>query len=818
MASKMKKIESLIDEGFIPFSMKALVSVNKDGKTHKINKFPEWSKITKDNFRSYINEDSNGYAIITGEMSHLTVIDIDDPITYEKICQLEPSIKGCRTIKTNHGYHLYMKYDPEFKNGGKSGTKIFDDELPHVDVRNDGGLIICPPSTYTLPDGTTAKYEDLGGEMMKIPKLFYDHLKIQQTKKTTEKKDKMVIKLKQERITDQVYYECQSLIGMLSQQRSDEYSKWLEVGICLRNISRDLMDDWIEFSKKSSKFDESVCFDKWYSFEPRENGPNIGSLHNWAKEDDPQEYEHYINPIKGKCLIEDDSDHEDEDELKPSIKPKSSIKSIGLTHINVAIIYTLKKTVKTPVKMTKKQLDEGVDQLYEERHLPDSPKIVKYLNQYLTFVHITKPFVIELTDKSPIGYIFHSKTKNLRDDSFAPFYEAYTIWLDSPNRKTVNRITYLPYMKSPVKDEFESFNSFRGFKWTKHGYDDDFKVDANLIEPWLDMLRHNWTNDVPKLFDFLIKCLAHKIQYPDQRLLVTFVITSLLEGIGKNTFIDFLTDHVIGNEYVITVGQVSELMEKFNDKFEKSLLVCCDELKNRGNKFENTDDLKRITCQKKRNIETKFMSVRTNCPDYNDYFFFTNNFGPIKPSMSDRRYFCLEGNCDRANVQSYWNKLYQSMNDEVGKHFFYYLAQMDITDFNPRDIPMTEWKRELKEISIDPVVRSLINYVINKKNTESDSVEKLIPTGDLYALYEQQIKEGGFKHTSRSFSVQIKKILGIEPKRTNKQRGYFISINVLIERIRIILKDPEYSFDKIDDDGDDEKPHDCDVFDEEITS
>lgn len=82
--------------------------------------------------------------------------------------------------------------------------------------------------------------------------------------------------------------EAQKLVALLAQWRSDDRDSWLETGMCLFNISDGLLETWIEFSKRSPKFEEGECENHWSKFEPRTMG--MGSLHRWASLDNPAEY------------------------------------------------------------------------------------------------------------------------------------------------------------------------------------------------------------------------------------------------------------------------------------------------------------------------------------------------------------------------------------------------------------------------------------------------------------------------------------------------------------------------------------------------
>jgi len=83
------------------------------------------------------------------------------------------------------------------------------------------------------------------------------------------------------------------LIDMLSEKRAVSYPDWISVGWCLHNIDDSLLEEWIDFSKKCpSKFKKGVCEKAWA--EMKHEGYRTGTLHLWAKNDSPEEYDAYM--------------------------------------------------------------------------------------------------------------------------------------------------------------------------------------------------------------------------------------------------------------------------------------------------------------------------------------------------------------------------------------------------------------------------------------------------------------------------------------------------------------------------------------------
>jgi P4 family phage/plasmid primase-like protien len=105
---------------------------------------------------------------------------------------------------------------------------------------------------------------------------------------------KKIIKQKQ---TNNLNYELEKireLVTLLKTSRADNFNQWIEVGWLLHNIdhnSQELLDIWIEFSKKSSKFKEGECEKVWAN--SKNEGFSLGTLHFWARNDNPQKYSEF---------------------------------------------------------------------------------------------------------------------------------------------------------------------------------------------------------------------------------------------------------------------------------------------------------------------------------------------------------------------------------------------------------------------------------------------------------------------------------------------------------------------------------------------
>jgi phage/plasmid-associated DNA primase len=99
------------------------------------------------------------------------------------------------------------------------------------------------------------------------------------------------------------------IMGMLSDDRAEDYNSWIDVGWTLFNVGQgcdEMLELWIEFSRRSAKFVEGDCEERWAKMEMRDK--TIGSLFAMARSDSPDLYKTWkdmnINTHIEKSLYE----------------------------------------------------------------------------------------------------------------------------------------------------------------------------------------------------------------------------------------------------------------------------------------------------------------------------------------------------------------------------------------------------------------------------------------------------------------------------------------------------------------------------------
>jgi len=197
-------------------------------------------------------------------------------------------------------------------------SKLFDelktlssvnDILDEAVIKNSGWFLYGS----TKPNSEYYKLSYILDESLKKVNLSFTNFELIQLLSIRNKTEKtnVIVDLNEPELSNTVPDLCETdhieiakvLTRMLSKERSDNYTSWIHVGYCLSSISYTLLDTYIEFSKRSSKYKEGEPEIKWKSFKHKE-GPKLtmGSLNLWAKVDSPNEYNKHKKMLTSKIL------------------------------------------------------------------------------------------------------------------------------------------------------------------------------------------------------------------------------------------------------------------------------------------------------------------------------------------------------------------------------------------------------------------------------------------------------------------------------------------------------------------------------------
>jgi len=86
-----------------------------------------------------------------------------------------------------------------------------------------------------------------------------------------------------------------SLLPMIADFRADDRNEWMGIGWVLFNIgdgSAEALDQWLDFSSRSPKYDEAKCIYEWDRMVRKDK--TIGTLKHFAKYDSPDAYDVFL--------------------------------------------------------------------------------------------------------------------------------------------------------------------------------------------------------------------------------------------------------------------------------------------------------------------------------------------------------------------------------------------------------------------------------------------------------------------------------------------------------------------------------------------
>ncbi len=133
----------------------------------------------------YIEYDNPNIAIITGDISNLTVIDVDNPSILPELIKEVPELNETTRVKTKRGYHFY------FSGNGISSTN----NLLNMGVElKSNGYVVAPPSTI---DDFNYTFEVSLSEIQPLPNLIIEYLEKKEGHQTpnVEYKRRRVLRL-----------------------------------------------------------------------------------------------------------------------------------------------------------------------------------------------------------------------------------------------------------------------------------------------------------------------------------------------------------------------------------------------------------------------------------------------------------------------------------------------------------------------------------------------------------------------------------------------------------------------------------------------
>lgn len=271
------------------------------------------------------------------------------------------------------------------------------------------------------------------------------------------------------------------------------------------------------------------------------------------------------------------------------------------------------------------------------------------------------------------------------NDKGAPIFKpAGKFWRYHPNRRQYDRITFAPGMQMPP----DVYNLWRGFAVQSVPGD---------CQMYLDHVRDIICAGNEGHYRYLLGWMARAVQHPAGAGEVAVVLRGM-RGTGKGVFAKTF-GRLFGHHYM-QVTNPSHLVGNFNKHLRDLVVLFADEAFYAGDK-KHESILKGIVTEETITIELKGVDAE---PEPNNiHLIMASNDAHVVPAGRDeRRYFVLDVSPEHRRDTAYFKELNQRMNNGGLEALLHYLLDHDLSEYEVRDVPMTEALREQKLLSMDP--------------------------------------------------------------------------------------------------------------------
>ena len=404
---------------------------------------------------------------------------------------------------------------------------------------------------------------------------------------------------------------------------------------------------------------------------------------------------------------------------------------------------------------------------------------------------INKSVYVKETDT---GVIFFNK-KNLKDsyehltcsDKFTKkgkpelFIDVWTTGNDSKRR--YDDIDCYPHPLVAPKNIYNLWTPFECEKYTTPYTKNDEALQ--LILNHIKIMCNN--EDI--VTDYLIKWIAHMIQYPAVKNGVSPVLISK-QGGGKSTIIRLLAKMLGDTKCLETTTPSRDVWGHFNSAMANAFFVNLNELSKKDT-LEAESQLKGLVTEPTLHINGKGKGLVT-IKSYHRFLITTNKEDPIKTSEDDRRNLMIRSSDELCGNKSYFSKLYKLLDDVdvIRTCYDYFKSIPNLETFHEKECPKTEHQNNLAKLSLSPPEQYLMELCTKKEGV----VEML--SKELYDEFNEFLLSNHIDYSTTPLKFGVKlanlKIDGLEKgKHTKRGETKIINIDKLRKHFKIGFVDDE---------------------------
>jgi hypothetical protein len=256
-------------------------------------------------------------------------------------------------------------------------------------------------------------------------------------------------------------------------------------------------------------------------------------------------------------------------------------------------------------------------------------------------------------------------------------------WLMHKEKRQFDYMVFYPGRTPPG-----AYNLWQGFSCES--------IPGDKHEPYLEHVKNNICNGNTGYYDYLISWMARTVQYPAKPG-ETAVVLRGKSGTGKSFFAKQFGS-LLGHHFV-QVSDAKHLVGAFNAHLRDCVVLFGDEAFFAGDR-KHESVLKTIITEERLMIEQKGIDVESS-PNFVHLILASNSEWVVPTGATERRFFVLDVNDSHMQNVQYFQAISKAMSDGGRENLLYFLLNHDISNFEVRNVPMTEALMDQKLHSMD---------------------------------------------------------------------------------------------------------------------
>ena len=366
-----------------------------------------------------------------------------------------------------------------------------------------------------------------------------------------------------------------------------------------------------------------------------------------------------------------------------------------------------------------------------------------------------------LTYSSPADF------KNFYSNRFVPVENRHvplgTYWLNHPDRRQYNGLTFMPGESSPYRGHY---NLWGGFSVEPKPSNSENPDNIEAFSLFYDHILQNIANGDNYTAAYVIGWMADLVQYPRKRLGVSLVLRSDAQGTGKGLFAKIF-GHLFGNHY-LHITNTRHMTGHFNAHLINCVLLFADEAFWAGDK-QSEGTLKTLVTEPYRILEIKGKDAY-QARNFTRLLIASNKSWVVPSELHDRRFVILDVNQQRARDTEYFGKMIKQMESGGYEALLWFLLNLKIGIDLQNSMPETDAMKNSKVYSMTPVQTFWHECLVEGEFETGNSWEEPHSKRNLYQSFKEQSKKN--EHTSREvFMKELKKIVDFKETRIHRERS-----------------------------------------------